>query len=115
MTTAANETTTDVASTALSPGGDIISEQRGAIISETRGGFIGIGSEAAPPPKDSLMMWKCAPVTSAETPCVGDDNPKMPAIGSDCIQRCHHGVKQDSRDDRLMTEGYLGGVGQHRE
>lgn len=44
MTTAANETTTDVASTALSPGDDIISEQRGAIISETRGGFVGIGN-----------------------------------------------------------------------
>lgn len=45
MTTGTNEITTDVASTALSPGGDIISERRGAIISETRGGFIGIGSQ----------------------------------------------------------------------
>jgi hypothetical protein len=50
LTTGTNEITTDVASTALSPGGgDIISERRGAIISETRGGFIGIGNAIISP------------------------------------------------------------------
>jgi RHS repeat-associated protein len=46
LTKGSNETTTTIASTAPSPGGDIISEQGGAIISETRGGFVGIGSHS---------------------------------------------------------------------
>ncbi|ASP89434.1 hypothetical protein CDO26_35005 (plasmid) [Sinorhizobium meliloti] len=47
MTPRLNELTTIIACRPPYTGGEIIPESRGAIISEQRGGFIGIGSQPA--------------------------------------------------------------------